>query len=68
MMRSSTLWMFSSGIKTYNNLLEEWNLPIQETTNKIKPYFIHNQKRQRISGYDQGDLFNWSKLLIANLP
>ena len=58
--------LFSSGIKTYNNLLEEWNLPIQETTNKIKPYFIHNQKRQRISGYDQGDLSPHVPLLLAS--
>ena len=58
--------LYTSGMKTYNNLLEEWNLPVHETTNKIKPYFIHNQKRQRISGYDQGDLSPHVPLLLAS--
>ncbi|MDC0002279.1 hypothetical protein OAE18_01160 [Acidimicrobiia bacterium] len=58
--------LYASGIKTYNNLLQEWNLPVHEVTNKIKPYFIHNQKRQRISGYDQGDLSPHVPLLLAS--
>ncbi len=58
--------LYSSGMKTYKSLLEEWNLPIMETTNKIKPYFIHNQKRRRISGYDQGDLSPHVPLLLAS--
>lgn len=58
--------LYTTGIKTYNNLLEEWNLPVNEVTNKIKPYFIHNQKRQRISGYDQGDLSPHVPLLLAS--
>ncbi len=58
--------LYSNGIKTYNNLLEEWNLPILEVTNKIKPYFIHNQKRRRISGYDQGDLSPHVPLMLAS--
>ena len=58
--------LYSTGIKTYNNLLEEWNLPILEVTNKIKPYFIHNQKRRRISGYDQGDLSPHVSLMLAS--
>ena len=58
--------LYSTGIKTYNNLLEEWNLPILEVTNKIKPYFIHNQKRRRISGYDQGDLSPHVPLMLAS--
>ena len=58
--------LYTKGIKTYNNLLEEWNLPVNEVTNKIKPYFIHNQKRQRISGYDQGDLSPHVPLLLAS--
>ena len=58
--------LYSSGNKTYKNLLEEWNLPVLETTNKIKPYFIHNQKRRRISGYDQGDLSPHVPLLLAS--
>ncbi len=58
--------LYTTGIKTYNNLLEEWNLPVNEVTNKINPYFIHNQKRQRISGYDQGDLSPHVPLLLAS--
>ena len=58
--------LYSTGIKTYKNLLEEWNLPILEVTNKIKPYFIHNQKRRRISGYDQGDLSPHVPLMLAS--
>jgi len=58
--------LYTTGIKTYNNILEEWNLPVNEVTNKIKPYFIHNQKRQRISGYDQGDLSPHVPLLLAS--
>ena len=58
--------LYTTGIKTYNNLLEEWNLPVNEVTNKIKPYFIHNQKRQRISGYDQGDLSPHVPLMLAS--
>ena len=58
--------LYSTGVKTYNNLLEEWNLPILEVTNKIKPYFIHNQKRRRISGYDQGDLSPHVPLMLAS--
>ena len=44
--------LYDSGSYTYDQLLKEWKLPIFKVTNKIKPYFIHNQKRQRISGYD----------------
>ena len=58
--------LYSSGSLTYNNLLEEWNLPVFKVTNKIKPYFIHNQKRQRISGYDQGDLSPHVPLMLAS--
>ena len=36
--------VYRSGSLTYNNLLVEWNLPVFKVTNKIKPYFIHNQK------------------------
>ena len=48
--------LYKNGLQTYESLLQQCNLPIYKVTNKIKPYFIHNQKRQRISGFDQGDL------------
>ncbi len=58
--------LHDSGFSTYNNLLKEWNLPVFKVTNKIKPYFIHNKKRQRISGYDQGDLSPHVPLMLAS--
>ena len=58
--------LYSSGSLTYNNLLKEWNLPVFKVTNKIKPYFIHNQKRLRISGYDQGDLSPHVPLMLGS--
>ena len=58
--------LYSNGFITYENLLKQWNLPIFKVTNKIKPYFIHNQKRRRISGYDQGDLSPHVPLLLAS--
>jgi len=59
-------YLHDSGFSTYNNLLKEWNLPVFKVTNKIKPYFIHNKKRQRISGYDQGDLSPHVPLMLAS--
>ncbi len=58
--------LYTSGSSTYNQLLKDWNLPIFKVTNKIKPYFIHNKKRQRISGYDQGDLSPHVPLMLAS--
>ena len=58
--------LYDSGSSTYDQLLKEWKLPIFKVTNKIKPYFIHNQKRQRISGYDQGDLSPHVPLMLGS--
>ncbi len=58
--------LFTNGLNTYNSLLEEWDLPVFKVTNKIKPYFIHNKKRLRISGYDQGDLSPHVPLMLAS--
>ena len=58
--------LYANGLNTYNSLLEEWDLPIFKVTNKIKPYFIHNKKRLRISGYDQGDLSPHVPLMLAS--
>ena len=58
--------LYTSGSYTYNQLLKDWNLPIFKVTNKIKPYFISNKKRQRISGYDQGDLSPHVPLMLAS--
>lgn len=58
--------LYTNGLKTYNSLLEEWDLPVFKVTNKIKPYFIHNKKRLRISGYDQGDLSPHVPLMLAS--
>ncbi|MDA9713065.1 hypothetical protein N9U28_00590 [Acidimicrobiaceae bacterium] len=58
--------LYTNGLNTYNSLLEEWDLPIFKVTNKIKPYFIHNKKRLRISGYDQGDLSPHVPLMLAS--
>ena len=58
--------LYSNGFITYENLLKQWNLPIFKVTNKIKPYFIHNQKRQRISGFDQGDLSPHVPIMLAS--
>ena len=58
--------LYSNGLNTYNSLLEEWDLPVFKVTNKIKPYFMHNKKRLRISGYDQGDLSPHVPLMLAS--
>ena len=58
--------LYKSGLQTYESLLQQWNLPIYKVTNKIKPYFIHNQKRQRISGFDQGDLSPHVPIMLAS--
>ena len=58
--------LYANGLNTYNSLLEEWDLPVFKVTNKIKPYFIHNKKRLRISGYDQGDLSPHVPLMLAS--
>lgn len=58
--------LYTNGFNTYNSLLEEWDLPVFKVTNKIKPYFIHNKKRLRISGYDQGDLSPHVPLMLAS--
>ena len=58
--------LYTNGLNTYNSLLEEWDLPVFKVTNKIKPYFIHNKKRLRISGYDQGDLSPLVPLMLAS--
>ena len=58
--------LYKNGLATYNSLLEEWDLPVFKVTNKIKPYFIHNKKRLRISGYDQGDLSPHVPLMLAS--
>ena len=58
--------LFKNGLETYESLLQQWNLPIYKVTNKIKPYFIHNQKRQRISGFDQGDLSPHVPIMLAS--
>ena len=58
--------LYTNGLNTYNSLLEEWDLPVFKVTNKIKPYFIHNKKRLRISGYDQGDLSPHVHLMLAS--
>ena len=58
--------LYTNGLNTYNTLLEEWDLPVFKVTNKIKPYFIHNKKRLRISGYDQGDLSPHVPLMLAS--
>ena len=58
--------LYTNGLNTYNSLLEEWDLPVFKVTNKIKPYFIHNKKRLRISGYDQGDLSPDVPLMLAS--
>ena len=58
--------LYTNGLNTYNSLLEEWELPVFKVTNKIKPYFIHNKKRLRISGYDQGDLSPHVPLMLAS--
>ena len=58
--------LYTNGLNTYNSLLEEWDLPVFKVTNKIKPYFIHNKKRLRISGYDQGDLSPHVPLMLAS--
>ena len=57
--------LYTNGLNTYNSLLEEWDLPVFKVTNKIKPYFIHNKKRLRISGYDQGDLSPHVPLMLS---
>ena len=58
--------LYKNGLETYESLLQQWNLPIYKVTNKIKPYFIHNQKRQRISGFDQGDLSPHVPIMLAS--
>ncbi len=58
--------LYKNGIQTYESLLKQWNLPIYKFTNKIKPYFIHNKKRQRISGFDQGDLSPHVPIMLAS--
>jgi len=58
--------LYKNGLQTYESLLQQWNLPIYKVTNKIKPYFIHNQKRQRISGFDQGDLSPHVPIMLAS--
>ena len=58
--------LYTNGLNTYNSLLEEWDLPVFKVTNKIKPYFIHNKKRLRISGYDQGDLSPHVPLMLGS--
>ena len=58
--------LYTNGLNTYNSLLEEWDLPVFKVTNRIKPYFIHNKKRLRISGYDQGDLSPHVPLMLAS--
>ena len=58
--------LYTNGLNTYNSLLEEWDIPVFKVTNKIKPYFIHNKKRLRISGYDQGDLSPHVPLMLAS--
>ena len=58
--------LYTNGLNTYNSLLEKWDLPVFKVTNKIKPYFIHNKKRLRISGYDQGDLSPHVPLMLAS--
>ncbi|MDC2977661.1 hypothetical protein OAZ10_02140 [Acidimicrobiaceae bacterium] len=58
--------LYTNGLNTYNSLLKEWDLPVFKVTNKIKPYFIHNKKRLRISGYDQGDLSPHVPLMLAS--
>ena len=58
--------LYKNGLNNYNSLLEEWDLPVFKVTNKIKPYFIHNKKRLRISGYDQGDLSPHVPLMLAS--
>ncbi len=58
--------LYKNGLKTYESLLKQWNLPIYKVTNKIKPYFIHNKKRQRISGFDQGDLSPHVPIMLAS--
>ena len=58
--------LYRNGLETYESLLQQWNLPIYKVTNKIKPYFIHNQKRQRISGFDQGDLSPHVPIMLAS--
>ena len=58
--------LYTNGLNTYNSMLEEWDLPVFKVTNKIKPYFIHNKKRLRISGYDQGDLSPHVPLMLAS--
>ena len=58
--------LYKNGLATYNSLLEEWDLPVFKVTNKIKPYFIHNKKRLRISGYDQGDLSPHVPLMLGS--
>ena len=58
--------LYTNGLNTYNSLLEDWDLPVFKVTNKIKPYFIHNKKRLRISGYDQGDLSPHVPLMLAS--
>ena len=58
--------LYNNGLQTYESLLQQWNLPIYKVTNKVKPYFIHNQKRQRISGYDQGDLSPHVPIMLAS--
>jgi len=59
-------YLSDKGNKTFESLLSDWNLPIYKVTNKIKPYFIHNQKRQRISGFDQGDLSPHVPTMLAS--
>ena len=59
-------YLSDKGYKTFESLLSDWNLPIYKVTNKIKPYFIHNQKRQRISGFDQGDLSPHVPTMLAS--
>ena len=59
-------YLYQNGILTYEKLLKEWNLPVFKVTNKIKPYFIHNLKRKRISGFDQGDLSPHVPVLLAS--
>ena len=58
--------LYKNGLQTYESLLQQWNLPIYKVTNKIKPYFINNQKRQRISGFDQGDLSPHVPIMLAS--
>tara|TARA_Y100000996_G_scaffold383397_1_gene339305 strand:+ start:2063 stop:4015 length:1953 start_codon:yes stop_codon:yes gene_type:complete len=58
--------LYKNGLHTYETLLKQWNLPIYKVTNKIKPYFIHNKKRQRISGFDQGDLSPHVPIMLAS--